>query len=87
MACALPVVAAAATGTNNLVRDGENGILVEPGDVVAFADALEGYSREPALVKRHGEAGLAHARTQDWDEINAAVLKVYGSVLERRRAH
>jgi glycosyltransferase involved in cell wall biosynthesis len=87
MACELPVVAAAATGTNNLVRDGENGILVEPGDVVAFADALEGYSREPALVKRHGEAGLAHARTQDWDEINAAVLKVYGSVLERRRAH
>jgi glycosyltransferase involved in cell wall biosynthesis len=87
MACALPVVAAAATGTTSMVRDGETGLLVEPGDVEAFADALDAYSRDPALRRRHGEAGLAHAKTQDWDEINAAVLRVYAGVLERRRGH
>ena len=87
MACALPVVAAAATGTTSMVRDGENGLLIEPGDIDAFADALEAYARDPSLRKRHGDAGLAHAKTQDWDEINAAVLKVYASVLERRRGH
>jgi glycosyltransferase involved in cell wall biosynthesis len=59
-------------------------MLVEPGDVTAFADALESYARDPELRKRHGEAGLAHAKTQDWDEINAAVLRVYAGVLERR---
>ena len=41
MACGLPVVAAVATGATNLVRDGETGLLVEPGDVEAYADALE----------------------------------------------
>jgi glycosyltransferase involved in cell wall biosynthesis len=85
MASALPVVAAVATGATSLVRDGQTGTLVEPGDVTAFADALEAYARDPKLRKRHGEAGLAYAKTQDWDEINASVLRVYESVLRRRR--
>ena len=85
MASALPVVAAVATGATSLVRDGQTGTLVEPGDVTAFADALEAYARDPKLRKRHGEAGLAYAKTQDCDEINASVLRVYESVLRRRR--
>jgi glycosyltransferase involved in cell wall biosynthesis len=85
MACALPVVAAEATGATNLVRDGETGVLVEPGDGDAFADALQAYARDPALRARHGAAGLAFARTMDWDHINAAVLRVYQRVIERRQ--
>jgi glycosyltransferase involved in cell wall biosynthesis len=84
MACGLPVVAAAATGATNLVRDGETGMLVEPGDVEWFAEALETYARKPDLRRQHGEAGLEYARTQDWDEINGAVLKTYLRVIERR---
>jgi glycosyltransferase involved in cell wall biosynthesis len=84
MASGLPVVAAEATGATNLVRDGETGVLVEPGDSIGFADALEAYARDPGLRQKHGEAGLAYARTHDWDAINAAVLDVYRRVLERR---
>ena len=84
MACALPVVAAEATGTTSLVQDGHTGLLVEPGNAEAFADALEAYARDPALRRRHGKAGLAFAETMDWDCINAAVLKVYTRVIERR---
>ena len=85
MACGLPVIAAVATGATNLVRDGETGMLVEAGDTEAFADALEAYARDPALRRRHGEAGLAYAKTMDWDVINSAVLKVYQRVIERRQ--
>jgi glycosyltransferase involved in cell wall biosynthesis len=85
MACALPVVAASATGATSLVRDGVTGTLVEPGDIDAFARALETYALDPDLRRRHGEAGLDYARTQDWDAINASVLHVYESVIERRR--
>jgi glycosyltransferase involved in cell wall biosynthesis len=84
MACGLPVVAAAATGTANLVRDGETGVLVEPGDTNGYAGALDAYARDPALRARHGEAGRAFANTMDWDAINGAVMKVYQRVIERR---
>jgi glycosyltransferase involved in cell wall biosynthesis len=84
MACGLPVVAAIATGATNLVRDGETGVLVQPGDTDSYADALTAYARDPALRARHGEAGLAFAKTMDWDQINGAVMKVYQRVIERR---
>ena len=84
MACRLPVVAAEATGTTSLVRDGETGVLAEPGDAGAFADALQAYAEQPELRGRHGEAGLTFAQTQDWDHINSAVVKTYLRAIERR---
>jgi glycosyltransferase involved in cell wall biosynthesis len=84
MACALPVVAVSATGATNLVRDGETGMLAEPGDIPALADAIAAYAASPGLRRRHGEAGLAFAKTQDWDVINGAVLRTYARAIERR---
>jgi glycosyltransferase involved in cell wall biosynthesis len=86
MACGLPVVAAVATGSNNLVRDAETGFLVDAADVDGFADALEVYARDPELRRWHGETGLAFAEKMDWDTINSAVLKVYQrAILKRER--
>ena len=87
MACALPVVAAAATGATSLVRDGETGTLVEAGDADAFGEALAAYARQPDLRRAHGEAGLEFAKTMDWDRINAAVLSVYLRVIARRERY
>ena len=84
MACALPVVAAAATGASNIVRDGDSGSLVEPGEVEQFSDALEAYIRDPELRRAHGDHGLAYAETQDWNRINAAVEAAYYRVIKRR---
>ena len=85
MAAGLPVVAAAATGATNLVANGETGMLVDPSDIDAYADALEAYARDPGLRAKHGDAGLAFAKTMDWDRINGAVMHVYQRVIERRR--
>jgi glycosyltransferase involved in cell wall biosynthesis len=85
MACALPVVAAAASGARSLVQNGVTGRLSRPGNIGAFADALADYQHDPELRRRHGEAGLEFAKTMDWDEINAAVMHVYERVIERRR--
>jgi len=81
----LPVMAAAASGTACLVQDGVTGRLAEPGDIVAMANELADYQRDPALRAKHGDAGLAFAKTMDWDEINATVMHVYERVIERRR--
>ena len=85
MACGLPVVAADATGASNLVRDGESGILVEPTDLDGFADALQAYAGDPELRARHGAAGLAFARTMDWDRINSVVIRTYLRAIAKRQ--
>jgi len=85
MASALPVIAVNSTGSTNLVRDGETGLLADPGDVETIADELASYASDPELKRKHGEAGLAIAKTYDWDQINSAVLKTYERVIERRK--
>jgi len=84
MACGVPAVAAVASGTTSLVRDGENGILVDADDIEGFADALTLYARDPDLRRRHGDAGLAFARTMDWDSINSAVIRAYRYAIVKR---
>jgi phosphatidylinositol alpha 1,6-mannosyltransferase len=84
MACALPVVAAEATGATNLVRSGITGTLVDGTEPSEFADALAAYARDPDLRRRHGDAGLATARTMDWETINAAVIRAYRHAIVKR---
>jgi len=84
MACGVPVIAADATGASNLVRSGITGTLVDGTSPEEFADALAAYARDPDLGRRHGEAGLAIARTMDWDTINSAVIRAYRHALIKR---
>lgn len=84
MASGLPVLAAQASGTTNIVRDGESGTLVDAADIEGFADALEAYARDPDLRRRQGAAGLAFAQTMDWDRINAAVIRHYQRAIVKR---
>lgn len=62
MACRLPVVATAAGGIPELIRDGEDGLLVPPRAPEAFAAALGRILGDPALRRRLGEAADATAR-------------------------
>jgi glycosyltransferase involved in cell wall biosynthesis len=84
MACALPVVAAEATGATSIVRPGVTGTLVDGTDPDEFAAALSAYARDPGLRRRHGEAGLDFAKTMDWDRINSAVVRAYKHAIIKR---
>jgi glycosyltransferase involved in cell wall biosynthesis len=84
MACGLPVIAAEASGTTNIVRDAVTGTLVDGADAEEFALALEAYALDPDLRRRHGEAALAIAKTMDWDSINATVIRAYMHAIRKR---
>ncbi len=77
MACAVPVVAAAATGSQSLVDDQVSGRLITPGAVRQFAESLRVYIEDPALRARHGAAGEARSLDFSWDRINQAVADTY----------
>ena len=84
MACALPVIAAESTGATNLVQSGVTGTLVDGENPQEFAEALTAYARDPDLRRRHGEAGLAAAKTKEWDTINSAVIRAYRHAIFKR---
>ena len=85
MACGLPVLAAAATGSENIVRHGVTGYLLDGAEPEEFAEALEAYARDPEMRRHHGEAGLEIARTMDWDTINSAVIRAYKHAIAKRQ--
>ncbi|WP_188819909.1 glycosyltransferase family 4 protein [Novosphingobium indicum] len=84
MACGLPVVAAAATGSQSLVDDRVSGRLVPPGAVHQFAEALKAYIEDPALRNAHGSAGEARASEFSWDRINQAVADTYLRLIRQK---
>lgn len=59
MACALPCVAPAAGDSADLVRDGDSGRLVPPGDADACAAAVAALLDDERRRRRMGEAALA----------------------------
>ncbi|MEZ5101798.1 MAG: glycosyltransferase [Thermoleophilia bacterium] len=72
MACGVPVVASRLGQIAEVVRDGETGLLVPPGDADALATACRRLLDEPALAQRLGAAAAAEvARRYTWDA-NAA---------------
>ena len=49
---ARPVVGSRVGGIPDLIEDGRNGLLVEPGDTAALADALERMLTDRGLLER-----------------------------------
>ena len=84
MACGVPVVAAAATGSQSLVDDGVSGRLIAPGAVRQFAEALRAYVEDADLRARHGAAGEARSLEFSWDRINQAVADTYLRLIRQK---
>lgn len=64
MAAGRPVVASAVGAIPEIVRDGETGLLVPPGDSAALARAVVRVLRDPDLAARLGRAGRAGVETR-----------------------
>ena len=64
MAMGKPVVATNAVGTVDYVRDGENGLLVEPNDPVALASAIRRLLDDPSRARQLASAALLDCQTR-----------------------
>jgi glycosyltransferase involved in cell wall biosynthesis len=58
-ACGLALIAGDVPGCRNIVRDGETGILVPPGDANALADAISRLARDAGLREVMGNNARA----------------------------
>lgn len=75
--CGLPAVAARLEGIADVVTEGENGHLVEPGDAAGFRDAVMTYYSSPAdLRDASGRAKRHTAATFGWDRVTQRYLTI-----------
>jgi glycosyltransferase involved in cell wall biosynthesis len=82
MAHGRPVVATRVGGLQDLVVDGETGIVVPPRDPAALRSALERLLADPELRRRLGTAGRERARTQfSWKSVTDATLAAYAEAV------
>jgi glycosyltransferase involved in cell wall biosynthesis len=82
MASGLPVVASNVGGLPDLVRDGVNGILVQPGCSDELTIALDEIFRQPQLLNSMGEKSAQIAREQyDIEQHVAKLIEIYAQTL------
>jgi glycosyltransferase involved in cell wall biosynthesis len=76
------IIATNIGGLKDMVRDGENGILVPPDAPDKLAEAMSYLLREPEVASRMGERGYAML-TEKYlpDTVIPEIVKVYRSLL------
>jgi glycosyltransferase involved in cell wall biosynthesis len=79
MAQATPVITSTGTSTEELAAG--VGILVDPSDVDAIADAMSSVCGDSALADRMGSAGLERASHYTWEATAALVSDAYRAAL------
>ena len=78
MASGLAVLSCHAVGVTDCLRDGENSLLVQPGDVPAQAAGLERLITDASLRERLARDALAECRrTYSWTAVGREIMAVY----------
>ena len=77
MSSQLPVLAARAGGTTDLIEHGVNGWLYDPENAMTMVEGLRELLNQKELRKRLGLAARARAEQQSWEKETESLLEVY----------
>jgi glycosyltransferase involved in cell wall biosynthesis len=81
MASGTPVVASRTGGVPEVVRDGETGFLVTPGEIGELRDRIDQLLRDPALARRMGRAARDLVLEQfTWERTAERCLAAYAEL-------
>ena len=83
MSAGLPVIGVNALALPELVRDGRDGIVVEPGDEAALADAMARLLDDQELRERFGAACREDVREHALETVVTRLESVYRTVIAR----
>jgi phosphatidylinositol alpha-1,6-mannosyltransferase len=78
--CGLPIVAADLEGIRDVVREGENGVLLPAGSPEPFAAAIEGFRSDRAALRQASEAALRSTLDRfAWDVVVEQYVEALGA--------
>ncbi len=77
MRAGLPVIVSSRGGATDIVREGVEGLVVDPEDTDALAAALQRIVANPELAARFGAAGRERVQGYDWPGITDRYVGAY----------
>lgn len=80
MANGMPVIASNVGGVPDIVRDGENGILISSGNKNELFSAVMRYVKDRSLIVQHGIAAKQTARSYEPDIIAKRLWDIYSTL-------
>jgi len=82
MACGCPVIASKFGGIKNAITHGKNGLLIDPGDEMQFAETMRILVNDEVMRKRIGKSGSVLIRNEySWEAIADRFLEFYAKFL------
>ncbi|MGE3269819.1 MAG: glycosyltransferase family 4 protein, partial [Chloroflexota bacterium] len=85
MACGVPVIAHNIPGVRTVVRHGETGLLVEPGNTAAMAEAMASIVLDRPRAAEMGARGHADVLERfTWPAIGRRLEQLYADVIDRQ---
>jgi glycosyltransferase involved in cell wall biosynthesis len=85
-AAGVPVVATAVSGTEEILRDGTEALLVPPGDSERLEESLHRLLTDPSLARALVDAARERVREFSMDRMARAHVELYGTLSEGDRA-
>ena len=86
MASGLPVITSRSAGAADFITDGVDGLLLsDPSDINDLATKIDLLLSNAELRKTMGERARKTAEKLSWERVAEKTLKVYNSVLKRKR--
>ncbi|MEK4065684.1 glycosyltransferase [Peribacillus sp. FSL R5-0717] len=81
MSCGLPIISTKSGGTPDIVKDGENGILVNLGDKEGLAKAINELSSDYQLRKKMGDNSYIYSKQYDIQQVCEQYSLLYKGIL------
>jgi glycosyltransferase involved in cell wall biosynthesis len=75
MACGLPVISTTHTAAPDLISDGREGFIIEPGDTAELVKCLEYFLKNREQLRQMGAAARARAEAFTWRRFRQRVVE------------
>lgn len=86
-AAGLPVVTSNAPGCRDVIKDGYNGLLAEPGNCEMFAEKILTLIENKALYQRISDNLSDYVKEFDWKVVARRYRNLYKEVLDMKKNH
>lgn len=84
MAASTCPIATSISGNRDVVHEGKNGFLVEPGSAAPLAEAMKAACDNPDRTRQLGQAARVSIDQQSWSAITDQYIELYQQVIQQQ---